>query len=131
KNGMPRRKLVYGIDVVKRLNGRKAALCEAPIDALSWYEATGGEVVGIATGGVTISDEQAEMIKRSSIESIILAGDNDKAGAKFNSECERKLRGYVRLARADYGSKKDANAVLTANGAEWIVRDIIPGILRF
>ena len=131
KNGMPRRKLVYGIDVVKRLNARTAALCEAPIDALSWYEATEGEVVGIATGGVTISDEQAEMIKRSSIESIILAGDNDKAGAKFNSECERKLRGYVRLARADYGSKKDANAVLTANGAEWIVRDIIPGILRF
>lgn len=130
KGGMPRRKLVYGIDVVKKAQSRKAALCEAPIDALSWYEATGGDVVGIATGGVTISDEQAEMIKRSSIETIILAGDNDKAGAKFNAECERKLRGYVRLARAEYGDKKDANAVITANGAEWVVREIIPKFLR-
>src|SRR5690606_8903450 len=130
KNGMPRRKLVYGIDVVKRLDARTAALCEAPIDALSWYEATEGEVVGIATGGVTISDEQAEMIKRSSIESIILAGDNDKAGAKFNSECERKLRGYVRMMKADYGDKKDANDVLTSNGAEWVVREITPGVFH-
>lgn len=126
RGGWPRRKLLYGIDVVKRLNARTAALAEAPIDALSWYEATGGSIVGIAAGGVTFSDEQADLIKRSTIETIILAGDNDKAGAKFNAECERKLRGYVRLARADYGEKKDANAVLTANGAEWSVSEIIP-----
>ena len=130
KGGTPRRKLVYGIDVVKRKNARVAAVCEAPIDALSWYEASAGEIVGIAAGGVTLSQEQADLIKRSTIETIILAGDNDKAGAKFNTECERKLRGYVRLARAEYCDKKDANAVLTANGAEWVVREIIPKFLR-
>lgn len=109
RGGMPRRMLLFGIDVVHRTGGRVAALCEAPIDALSWYEASGGEIVGIAAGGVTLSQEQADLIKRSPIETIILAGDNDKAGEKFNSEIERKLRGYVRLVRIDYGMHKDAN----------------------
>ena len=126
RGGWPRRRLLYGIDVVKRTGARTAALCEAPIDALSWYEATEGEVVGIASGGVTISDEQAEMIKRSPIEELIIGGDNDEAGAKFNAECQRKLRGHVRMMRADYGDKKDANAVLTAYGANWSVGEIIP-----
>ncbi len=109
KGGMPRRKLVYGIDVVKKTQARKAALCEAPIDALSWYEATGGNIVGLATGGVTISEEQADLIKRSSISELILGGDNDKAGAKFNAMVEEKLRGHVKLLRIDYGEYKDAN----------------------
>lgn len=109
RGGWPRRKLVYGIDVVHRTGARTAALCEAPIDALSWTEATRGEVIGVAVGGVTISQEQADLIKRSPIEELILAGDNDKAGAKFNSEIERKLRGHVRLVRIDYGEHKDAN----------------------
>lgn len=112
RGGWPRRKLLYGIDVVKRTGIRTAALCEAPIDALSWYEASGGEIIGIAAGGVTLSDEQADMIKRSSIDKLILGGDNDKAGEKFNAECERKLRGYLRLVRADYGEYKDANEAL-------------------
>lgn len=130
KGGMPRRKLLYGIDVVHRIGSRRAALCEAPIDALSWFEASGGEIVGIAAGGVTLSDEQADLIKRSPIETIILAGDNDKAGEKFNEEVERKLRGHVRIERADYGDKKDANDVITSTGAEWVVREITPGFLH-
>lgn len=109
KGGWPRRRLVYGIDVVKRLNSRKAALCEAPIDAMSWYEATEGDIVGIATGGVTISEEQADLIKRSGIEILVLAGDNDQAGDQFNSEVERRLSGHMRLVRIDYGKHKDAN----------------------
>src|SRR5690606_33564706 len=68
RGGWPRRKLVYGIDVVKRTGARTAALCEAPIDALSWYEASAGEIIGVAAGGVTLSQEQADLIKRSSIE---------------------------------------------------------------
>lgn len=109
RGGMPRRNLLYGIDVVRRENARVAAVCEAPIDALSWYEASGGEIVGIAAGGVTLSQEQADLIKRSSIETIILAGDNDKAGEKFNAEAERRLRGHVRLKQAEYGVYKDMN----------------------
>jgi len=118
KGGMPRRKLLYGIDVIKRTGVRTAALCEAPIDALSWYEASAGELVGIAAGGVTLSQEQADLIKRSPIETIILAGDNDKAGEKFNEEVFRKLSGHIRLKRVSYGVYKDMNEYLQNNGGE-------------
>lgn len=113
RGGLPRRNLIYGIDVIHRTNATVAAMCEAPIDALSWYEATDGSVVGIATGGVTISKEQADIIKRSPIEEIIVAGDNDKAGRKFNAEVVRRLRGHVRLKSIDYGKYKDANEAIS------------------
>lgn len=112
RGGLPRRKLVYGIDVVRHLRPKTIAICEAPIDAMSWYEISSGNIVGVATGGVTLSDEQADLIKRSNVETIILSGDNDKAGAKFNMDCERKLRGYVRILGVDYGDKKDMNEIL-------------------
>lgn len=117
KGGYPRRLLVYGIDVVREMKSKLVALCEAPIDAMSWYEASAGEVVGIATGGVTISNEQADLIKRSSIETIILAGDNDKAGEKFNEMVFEKLRGHARLMYVDYADEKDMNDYLRVNKA--------------
>lgn len=112
RGGLPRRRLVYGIDVVRRLKARTVALCEAPIDAMSWYEASAGEVVGIAAGGVIISQEQADLIKRSNVETVILAGDNDKAGKKFNEQSRMKLKSYMRIMYADYENKKDANELL-------------------
>ena len=112
KGEIKRGHIVYGIDVVRKKQATTAALCEAPIDAMSWYESTAGEIVGIAVGGITISSEQAEIIKRSTIQTIILAGDNDKAGAKLNAEVKEKLRGHVRFKVANYGDSKDANEAL-------------------
>lgn len=107
RNAYPIRRLVWGLDVVNRLNAKRAALCEAETDAMTWTAS--GLAYGIATGGVTFTDEQADLIKRSSIEELILAGDNDKAGRKFNEAVKRSLKGYVRLYEVDYGEKKDAN----------------------
>ncbi len=112
KGGIGRGQLVYGIDVARKKQATTAALCEAPIDAMSWYETTAGKIVGIAVGGVTISQEQADIIKRSSIKTIILAGDNDKAGAKLNEQARKMLRGYVAFKTANYGEAKDANEAL-------------------
>lgn len=126
KGGMARRKLLYGIDVVRRTGVRVAALCEAPIDALSWTEVG---VLGLATGGVILSNEQADLIKRSSIETLILAGDNDKAGEKFNAEVFRKLSGYLRLKRVRYGVYKDMNEYLQNNGG--VLPEIGDKVLSF
>lgn len=109
KGAHPIRRLVWGIDAVNRLNIRTAALCEAEIDGMSWTEASGGEILGLATGGVTFTDWQADIIKRSPIERLILAGDADKAGRKFNEVVAAKLAGFVELLTADYGEYKDAN----------------------
>lgn len=111
------RRLVWGIDVANRLQARTAALCEAEIDGMSWTEATKGEVIGLAAGGVTFTDEQADIIKRSSIERLVLAGDNDKAGRKFNEVVVAKLAGHVELMQADYGEFKDANDRWRKKGA--------------
>lgn len=107
RNAYPIRRLVWGLDVVNRMNAKRAALCEAEIDAMTWTASS--MAYGIATGGVTFTDEQADLIRRSSIEELILAGDNDKAGRKFNEAVKRSLKGYVRLYEVDYGEKKDAN----------------------
>lgn len=128
RNAYPIRKLVWGLDVVNRLNAKRAALCEAEIDAMTWTAS--GVAYGIATGGVTFTDEQADLIKRSSIEELILGGDNDKAGRKFNEAVRQKLSGYVRLYEIDYGGAKDANEV----GAEALksvrISEVKPRFIR-
>ncbi|MEK3887303.1 toprim domain-containing protein [Bacillus sp. FSL K6-3431] len=115
KGAHPIRQLVYGIDVIHQLGIRTAAICEAEIDAMSY--AVTSEVYGIAAGGVTFTEAQADIVKRSPIETLLLAGDNDKAGAKFNREVKRLLRGHVRFKDVDYNAYKDANEVLKASGA--------------
>jgi len=114
RGGWPIRRLLFGIDVVWRLNAPVAALCEAEIDAMSWTQATGGRVIGVAVGGVCFSDEQADIIRRSPIKALVLAGDNDKPGRSLNEEARHKLSGSVALCTADYGRYKDANERLQA-----------------
>jgi hypothetical protein len=116
KGAHPIRKLVWGLDVAHRLGLRTAALNEAEIDGMSWTEASEGTIAGLAAGGVTFTDEQADLIKRSPIERLILAGDNDKAGRKFNEVVAAKLSGHVELWTVDYGAAKDANEVLKQMG---------------
>jgi|SRR6185312_6377983 len=111
--GWPIGKLVYGIDLIQRQKDRVAVLCEAPIDALTWRTAG---YAALSVGGVNITDEQADIIRRSPIETLILGGDNDAAGAKLNAAAERLLRGHVRLKRADYGEAKDANDYFLKEG---------------
>ena len=107
RGGFPIRRLVWGIDITHRQQAKIAVICEAPIDALTWLSAG---VAAIAVGGVNFTDWQADLIKRSPIETVILGADNDKAGAKLNELVKRKLRGHVRIGSVDYGDKKDANA---------------------
>lgn len=108
KGGKPIRELVYGLSIAHKRNIKVAALAEAEVDAMTW--ASEG-VFGIATGGANFTDAQAEQIKRSPIERLIVAGDNDKAGRRFNEQVIGKLRGYVALevVTAYPEGVKDAN----------------------
>ena len=110
REGVSKNRLLYGIHLAEDY----AILNEGFIDALSW------ETVGypaIAVNGARISREQVEMIKRSPIKTIYLAGDNDEAGRRLNRQAYEALRGYVDLYLIDYGNKKDANeALLSPDG---------------
>lgn len=109
RGAVPIRRLVYGIDVVFVKQAREAAICEAEIDAMSWW--TIG-VPAIAVGGVNFTDEQADIIKRSPIERLILSADNDKAGEKLTEQIVKKLDRNVELYKVNFGRNKDANETL-------------------
>lgn len=115
KGAQPIRQLVYGLNVVNSDRADTAALVEGEIDAQSW--ATAG-IHGIATGGSSISREQIDAIKRSSIRRLLVGGDNDPAGQRLNAEVWRMLRGHVELYSVDYGRYNDSNDVLRIAGAE-------------
>lgn len=119
KGATPVSTLVYGLDFFAGAGGMdegsSAVICEGEIDALSWETAG---ISAIALGGAHISDEQADLIKRSSIRRIYLGGDNDRQGARLNEQIARMLGGFVELVTIDYGTHKDANDVLLADGVE-------------
>ena len=112
KTDYSRGELVYGIDVVRKEKAITAALCEAPIDALTWHSATNGSIVGIAVGGTSLSQEQADIIYRSGIRKLIVAGDNDAAGRSFNDRVMKSMRGKIIVEPYSYAPFKDANEAI-------------------
>jgi len=115
KGATPIRRLVYGLNVVNANRSDTAVLCEGEIDAMSW--ATAG-MPAVACGGSSISAEQIDAIKRSSIRKLLLGGDNDPAGQRLNAEVKRRLSGFVEVYDVDYGRYNDANDVLKAEGTD-------------
>ncbi|WP_102271335.1 toprim domain-containing protein [Cytobacillus massiliigabonensis] len=111
RGATPIRELVYGIELAKH---KTAILCEAEIDAMSWRQAG---YAAIAIGGASFSEVQADIIKRSPIEELIIATDNDNAGAKLRRQVEEQLTGYVRIRQAYIDAEfKDANEALCKRG---------------
>lgn len=114
RGATPIRRLVYGAETVKSSDD-PLIICEAEIDALSWRTAG---LQAVAIGGVAFSAEQADILKRLPVESYALAGDNDKAGQRFNARVAERLKGAdLRLIQwGDIGAK-DANDVLLKRDA--------------
>jgi 5S rRNA maturation endonuclease (ribonuclease M5) len=124
KGAVPIRELVFGLDIVYKARLKRAVIAEAEIDALS--VATGAGVAGLALGGSTFTDKQADAIKRSPLEEVIVWTDADKAGEKLRREINRKLRGYVRIKNArGADGMKDINEVLKRSGDEEVRRCIL------
>lgn len=110
--GVPVRNLVYGIDKVYKHNLKRVIICEAEIDALSWY--TCG-VPAIALGGTAVTKAQIDIIRRSPIETAVIVRDNDKPGEKMERKLVEGLQGavaleYVRVPAA----YNDSNEYMTA-----------------
>jgi len=114
KGGRPIRELVYGADLYKRYSG-DLILCEAEIDALSWRTAG---VAAVAVGGVAFTHWHADILRRLPFDRLIVAGDNDKAGAKFNEQVVRALGKDRRIGVLDWRgiAEKDANDLLCGSG---------------
>ena len=110
KGAAPIRTLVYGIDKIYRHSLSEVVVCEAEIDAMSWMEA--GKPA-IALGGTAVTQTQLDLIRKSPIERLVVAQDNDKAGGKLGRKLIEGMRGYVEVAEVALPSEyKDANEAL-------------------
>lgn len=115
KGGYPIRQAVWGADLVGE---GTCVICEAEIDALSWQ--TSG-IQAVAVGGISFNWRQADIIRQMPANNYVIAGDNDKAGARFNESVVRALAGerLSVLTLADDGLK-DANDILLKKGTEYL-----------
>jgi len=118
RGARPIRELVYGADLyVKSYDD--LIVCEAEIDALSWRTAGYNAV---AVGGVAFTRQQADILRRLPFSRLVVAGDNDKAGARFNAQVVRAMLGRD-LAVVEWRDSrfKDANDVLVSEGIGGLV----------
>lgn len=118
RNARPIRELVYGADLYNKAHD-DLIICEAEIDALSWRVAGYNAV---AIGGVAFTQQQADIIRRLPFNRLIVAGDNDKAGARFNAQVVQALKGR-NLAVMQWRNCqfKDANDILVNRGEGGLV----------
>lgn len=113
KGGASLSELVWGIDVVLSRGIKTVVICEAEIDAMTW-QSIGRYAVAI--GGARFNEKQRDLIVQSGVDEVIVAGDNDKSGRKFNEQVTKLLSGYVDLWTVDYrdfGDSKDVNELGT------------------
>lgn len=128
KGAEPIGNLVYGIDVIYKHNIRTAYICEAEVDAMSIM--TAGKAA-IAIGGASVTDKQIEKIRKSPIERVVIATDNDKAGRKVRNQLVVALKPYVSVSEIALPSDlKDVNEVLTRYSANRL-REIVGKGLTF
>lgn len=117
-NATPIRELVYGADLYVKSTD-DLIVCEAEIDALSWRVAGYNAV---AVGGVAFTKYQADILRRLPFARLIVAGDNDKAGTRFNAQVVQAMCGRE-LAVLEWRESrfKDANDVLVSEGVGGLI----------
>lgn len=117
QDAMPIGRLLWGVDMLRQTKADEVVVCESPIDAMSWMTAG---ISAVATGGASISKEQADTLKRTQVNTIVLGGDNDEAGASFNRKVKERMGTIYKYKTVDYGLYKDANEALMRAGVDFL-----------
>lgn len=99
KGGMPIRELLYGIDVIYRRKVKRAALVEAPIDALFLMSCG---IPAVAVGGASFNGKKRDLIIRSGIKELTLFTDQDRPGEEMKRKAIELLTPYVALREVSY-----------------------------
>ena len=109
KGGAPVRNMIYGIHLVYSRRIERAIIVESETDAMYLWS---NGYPAIAVGGSTFTDIQAEMLRMSPAQAIVIGTDNDAAGEKLREEVAAKMRGYCELYDVRWPiPAKDANDV--------------------
>lgn len=124
KGGRPIREMVYGLHIVYERAIRRLVLVEAEIDAM--YLWTAG-VPAVAVGGSAFSDAKAELLRKSPVEELLVATDNDEAGERLKAQVVEKMAGYCELFDVEIPREyKDMNEVKSVEGVRRIVEGAKP-----
>ena len=94
KEGQPIKQHLFGLSIVQKKGIKQVYAVESETDAM--YIMSQGKAA-IAFGGASMSSKQKELILGSSIESIIIATDNDIAGQRFRSQLINEFSGLIDL----------------------------------
>lgn len=97
KGGKPLNQTLFGIDLVYKHRPKTVVICEAEIDALTWWSLGRAAV---AVGGSNFSEQQAQLLIRAGIQNIILNGDNDLAGHKLERLIQKRLYRHLTFYKA-------------------------------
>ena len=111
-------RIFYNIDSVN--DSEYVVIVEGEIDAISVHEVGLTSVISVPTGA-NVNTNNLDFLdwsidKFDDKQKIILALDNDEAGQALQQEFIRRLGAEV-CYLADFGSYKDANGYLVANGS--------------
>lgn len=121
KGGRAIREMIYGLHIVYERRLTSIVLVESEIDAM--YLWTVG-IPAIAVGGSAFSDEKAELLRKSPVEELRIATDNDEAGAKLKAQVCDKMAGYCELYDVVIPEQyKDMNDVKSVEEVRRIVED--------
>ncbi|MFT8313308.1 MAG: toprim domain-containing protein [Clostridium sp.] len=128
KEGQPIRQHLFGIYQCILQKAKRIYLCEAEIDALTFWSAG---LPAVAVGGSNLSEEQVRILLSSGIEELVIATDNDPVGARFREHIKDTLAGFLVLSDFPvYQGIKDINQlgidrILVANN------DVKPSKISF
>lgn len=110
-SGQPVRNHLYCLHLVHLKQSKRVYLVESEIDALTLWK---NGFPAVAVMGSALTDRQKRLILDSSIETIVLATDNDKAGKRLRRSITNKLNGLVNIEEMNFPEQyKDVNDIPT------------------
>lgn len=107
KGGQPIKNHVYGLFAGNQKGIKEVWAVESEIDALYLWSLG---IPAIAFGGASINDVQKKLIINSTIETLVVATDNDVVGQRFGRVLFEELGGYITIKHIKIPEgKKDVN----------------------
>lgn len=107
--------LLFGAELIFKLKPSTIMICEAEIDAMTWHSHAGH--VSVSLGNAGVSQKQAELLRKSGVQNVILGCDNDKVGKEANYKLQYFMGSTVNYFKPVYGAYKDINEYYSATGS--------------
>lgn len=127
ENKMPIKQYLYGMYQVLEAGFEYCYVVEGEIDALTiWCNG----LPAVATFGASITPQQVHQLRK--LKKVIIAGDNDAIGRRFNDKLVQELLSFVELKSLKLCKKyKDINEIPNNLQKQILTRSVFPVFPNF